>query len=322
VPREPPRRAAAVPALLALFTEFGIRATWATVGLLFFESRDEMLAALPARRPAYAASGLSPYAALSEVGENERDDPFHFAPSLIRRIASTPGQEIGTHTFSHYYCLEPGQSVDEFRDDLATAWRVAADKIGRVPESIVFPRNQTTPAHLAVCRKLGLTAYRGNPDHWAYRARPRRADRSPVLRAVRLADAYLPLTATRLPREDGHSALPVDVAASRYLRPYEPALRRLEPLRLRRITTELERAAATGGVFHLWWHPHDFGIHLPQNLAFLRRILSCFARLRERDGMQSLTMAHAARHLVGTAAPRAPEQARATACGQESTACH
>ena len=48
----------------------------------------------------------------------------------------------------------------------------------------------------------------------------------------------------------------------------------------------------------------------------------CSLRVRERDGMQSLTMAHAARHLLGTAAPRAPEQARGTACGQESTACH
>jgi hypothetical protein len=50
--------------------------------------------------------------------------------------------------------------------------------------------------------------------------------------------------------------------------------------------------------------------------------IDCSLRVRERDGMQSLTMAHAARHLLGTAAPRAPEQARGTACGQESTACH
>jgi hypothetical protein len=46
----------------------------------------------------------------------------------------------------------------------------------------------------------------------------------------------------------------------------------------------------------------------------------CSLRLRERDGIQSLTMAHAARHLLGTA--RAPEQGRATACRQESMVCH
>ena len=293
---------AAVPALLALFEEFGIHATWATVGLLFCESRDEMLAALPEGRPAYAAPGLAPYAALAEVGENERDDPFHFAPSLVRRIADTPEQEIGTHTFSHYYCLEPGQSVEEFRTDLESACQVARAKIGRAPESIVFPRNQMAAAHLAVCRDLGLVAYRGNPDHWAYRARRRAAAQSPVLRALRLADAYAPLTGMHAGRGGETPTLPVDVPASRYLRPYAPALRHLEPLRLRRITAELEHAAAAGAAFHLWWHPHDFGIHLGENLAFLRRILARFARLRERDGMESLTMAEAARRLVNSPA--------------------
>ena len=86
----------------------------------------------------------------------------------------------------------------------------------------------------------------------------------------------------------------MDVPASRYLRPWAPALRALEPLRLRRITAEMTHAARHGRVFHLWWHPHDFGAHTAENLAVLRRILSCFATLRERWGMESLTMAEAA----------------------------
>jgi hypothetical protein len=50
--------------------------------------------------------------------------------------------------------------------------------------------------------------------------------------------------------------------------------------------------------------------------------IHCRLRLRERDGMQSLTMTHAALHLLGTAASRAPKEGRATACRQESMACH
>jgi len=296
---------AAVPALLKLFTEFDVRATWATVGLLFFESRREMMAALPARRPSYATAGLSPYADLSAVGESEADDPFHFAPSLIRRIADTPGQEIATHTFSHYYCCEPGQTVDEFRADLEAACRVARRTIGRAPESIVFPRNQMTPAHLAVCRDVGLVAYRGNPDHWAYRAARRDVAQSPLRRALRLADVYVPLTGMHSAPTDGGVALPVDVPASRYLRPWSRALRALEPLRLRRITAELEAAAQRGRVFHLWWHPHDFGLHPRENLGFLRRVLACFARVRERAGMESLTMSDVARRRIGRAEERA-----------------
>lgn len=294
----------AVPALLALFREFDVRATWATVGLLFFESRAEMLAALPSSRPSYAAARLSPYVDFANIGESERDDPFHFAPSLIRRIAETPGQEIATHTFSHFYCCEPGQTVDEFRADLEAACRVARRKIGRAPESIVFPRNQMTPAHLAVCRDLGLVAYRGNPDHWAYRAARRDVAQSRGRRALRLADAYVALTGTHSAPVDGGAALPVDVPASRYLRPYSRVLRALEPLRLRRITAELEATATEGRVFHLWWHPHDFGVHLRENLAFLRRILVCFARARERAGMESLTMSDVAVRRIGAAEER------------------
>jgi len=98
----------AVPAMLGMFRQFGIRATWAIVGLLLAESRREMLDRMPARRPRYRRADLSPYDAFGDVGENERDDPYHFASSLVRRIAASSEQEIATHTFGHYYCLEDG----------------------------------------------------------------------------------------------------------------------------------------------------------------------------------------------------------------------
>ena len=287
-----------VPALLRLFAGERIHATWATVGMLLCDGRRDLLDNLPVRRPAYARPGLSPYATVADVGESERDDPFHFAPSLVRRIADTPGQEIGTHTFSHYYCLEAGQREDEFRDDLRAAIGLTRARVGRSVESIVFPRNQASTPHLAVCGELGLVAFRGNLDDWAYR--PRRDDaESLVRRGVRLADAYLPLTGGNArPVPAGAVCAPVNVCASRYLRPYAPKLRALEPLRLRRIRRDLHYAATRGEVYHLWWHPHDFGVHLDENLAVLERILGCFARLRDTHGMESLTMAEAARRAL------------------------
>jgi len=293
----------AVPAILRTFAEFGAHATWATVGLLFCESKREMLQALPLRRPAYTRRGLSPYEAFDDVGENEREDPVHFALSLIRRIADTPHQEVGTHTFSHYYCLEAGQSEADFREDLRVAVQVAREKIGQGPQSIVFPRNQYSAAYTAVCSELGLVAYRGNPSHWAYRAR-RDEDESWLRRGMRLADAYVPLTGRGWPPLDIAERAPVDVPATRYLRPYAPALRHLEPLRLRRIVSDLRQAARLGGLFHLWWHPHDFGSHLQANLSVLRSILTCFTGLREAYGMESLSMAEAANRALGAGEPR------------------
>jgi peptidoglycan/xylan/chitin deacetylase (PgdA/CDA1 family) len=199
----------AVPAMLQAFTEFGVRATWATVGMLLLEGKRELLDALPERRPSYANRRLSAYELLGEVGESEREDPYHFAPSLARLIAATPGQEIGTHSFAHYYCLEPRQSVAEFRADLETAVRVTRAQLGVSPRSLVFPRNQVSAPCLR-CVALGFVAYRA--IRWAYQAR--RDDESPA--KVRLADAYLPLT--------GHNSTPhraeallVDVKAARTL---------------------------------------------------------------------------------------------------------
>jgi peptidoglycan/xylan/chitin deacetylase (PgdA/CDA1 family) len=285
----------AVPAILETFRRHDIHATWATVGILFFETRQELLANLPERRPRYADRALDPYPHLAaELGTNEADDPIHFAPSLIKQIAATPGQEIGSHTFSHYYCLEDGRDEEAFRDDLRAASRAAA-RHGLTLQSLVFPRNQFRRDYLATCRELGIRAYRGNPPSWMYREDPGRAW---LRRGARLLDAYLPLTGDNswAPRPDGDG--PLDARASRFLRPVSPLLRPFEPLRARRILRDLDRAAARDRIYHLWWHPHNFGAHLEENLAFLERILRRVDELRSRHGLRSLNMGELAADLA------------------------
>jgi peptidoglycan/xylan/chitin deacetylase (PgdA/CDA1 family) len=282
----------AVPALLELFQEFGIAATWATVGFLFARSRAELERVSPAVRPAYDDRALDPYG--EALGEGEDDDPLHFAPSLVRMLAAAPGQEVATHTFSHYYCLEPGQGREAFAADLASAAAAAAEH-GLALRSIVFPRNQHNPAYDDLLRDAGITCFRGVQPGWMYQpGGEARGDQRG--RMGRLADTYLPL----VPRETvpwAHVARPdglCDVPASRFLRPYSPRVRGLDGVRLRRVMGGLRRAARRGEIFHLWWHPHNFGTHLDENLAFLRRVLEGFAELRQSHGMQSLTMAQAA----------------------------
>jgi len=85
-----------VPRLLDLFGSYQIHATWATVGFLFFDSREALLDGCPRQQPQYLNPKLSPYPHLEQIGSNEEQDPFHFAPSVIKQIASSPGQEIAT----------------------------------------------------------------------------------------------------------------------------------------------------------------------------------------------------------------------------------
>jgi len=276
----------AVPRMLELFAARDIRATWATVGFLFCETKDELMASLPAERPAYTNPRLSNYTYLDEVGKDERSDPYYFAASLVDAICKTPGQELGTHTMSHYYCLEDGQTLTAFEADLAAA-KALADLRSASLKSIVFPRNQFTAAHLEVCARQGITHYRGNPDGWAYRA-AKGSEQTPAKRALRLIDAYSGVLGAQTFVPSRHGL--VDVPASRFLRPCAGKLAAFHPLHLSAIKRGMTEAAKAGRGYHLWWHPHNFGRNLDANMDGLRLIIDHFAVLRDRHGMTSVAM--------------------------------
>jgi hypothetical protein len=285
----------AIPAMLDLFAEFGIRATWATVGFLFFESLDDLLAASPGTLPCYDDRKLDPYAALGEVGKNEAEDPFHFAPSLIRLIHATAGQELATHTFSHFYVRAAGPSLDSFRADLCAAKSVAR-RFGIDIKSIVFPRNEISAPHLRICAEAGIIAYRGvQTDPFIA------AGNGMIHRAKRLVDHYLDLSGPccGIPAVSDDLEM-VSVPQSRFLRPYRPTVRTLEDLRLRRITSAMTFAARNDLLFHLWWHPHNFGAHTEGNLAFLRRILEHYRFLSHELNFSSRTIGEVAEAALAT----------------------
>lgn len=277
----------AVPRLLDVFAQYGIAATWATVGMLFAGSRQALVGYWPADRPRYLNPRLSPYD--EPVGTDEAHDPLHFARSLVMTIADAPGQELASHTFSHYYCGEPGQDARTFRADLDAARRIAEDSDISLT-SLVLPRNQWDETYAQVVREAGFSCYRGNQRGLVHRSRA--VPEQKAHRALRLADAYVNLTGRAGIRWDEvvTSNGLCNVAAGRFLRPYVPSLKALEPLRLRRIVTAMRAAATSRQIFHLWWHPHNFGCHLEENVAFLEEVLTVFGRLRDHEGFQSLSM--------------------------------
>ena len=132
-----------IPKLLSLFAQSRLHVTWAAVGLLMHTKREELMAHLPELKPTYNISDLSAYDFMEKesIGDGESDDPYHYAGSIIDQIKKVPGQEVGTHTFSHYYCNESGQTVQQFRDDIRAA-KKSAHKYNLGLKSLVFPRNQ------------------------------------------------------------------------------------------------------------------------------------------------------------------------------------
>lgn len=284
---------AVIPRMLQVFESYDIHVTWATVGLLFGESRESMHRFLPEQKPTYLQRELSAYHYIDTVGigENEEGDPFHFASSLIEQIVNTPNQELASHTFAHYYCNEPGQTLDQFRDDLKAAQR-AAGQYGITLTSLVFPRNQFNEDYLRVCFEEGFTCVRDNPRDWFWNIRSTQAE-SMWKRLNRGADAYFPVgkrNTYTLNSIEVKPGLPFCIPASRLLRPYRPSELFLNRFKLLRVMNEMERAAKKGEIYHLWWHPHNFGYFPRESIEGLKQILQHFDKCRSKYAMTSLSM--------------------------------
>ncbi|TCS34316.1 polysaccharide deacetylase [Paucimonas lemoignei] len=274
----------AIPKMLALFRRYGVRVSWATVGMLMCRDYAQWRAIRPSVMPAFRRAELSSYS--MDALCRQYPDLF-FGRPLVEQILETPGQELATHTYSHYYCGEEGATPDQFAADLECA-RMIGDEMGVRFRSIVLPRNQIVDSYLKELPRAGIEVYRGNPEHWLYK------NGDAVVgglagRVMRVADSCLPLSGKRVERMGGSGSL-VNVPASLFLYPWSEKQKALAPLRLYRMKQCMTEAAITDGICHLWWHPHNFGINTEQNLALLEALLKHYRKLADKYGMQSSCM--------------------------------
>lgn len=280
----------AIPRLLELFKKYNIHATWATVGFMFAENYEELKQYFPQNNllPTYENEKLFPYDKFKEIGSDEATEPCYYAPSLIKLISETEGQEIGTHTFSHYYCREKGQKVEQFYADMRSAIAIA-QKHGYTLKSVVLPRNQCTEDSTKVLSQLGFTAYRDEENDWIHE----RIGFRPLMRLLRLADVYLPLSGYGGYTPKTEQGI-TNLVGSRMYKPYFKPLCFLERLKIHRIKRQMYNAAKKGLTFHLWWHPHNIGVKIDYHLNQLEEIFEYYTELKEKFGMNSLNMGESA----------------------------
>lgn len=276
----------AINKILNIFSSYDIHATWATVGFLFFNNLEHLKKNFPERLPKYLSSEFSPY---EYIEKSQRlENLFHFAPDVIDLIQCSGGQEIGTHTFSHYYCIENGQFLEEFRDDICAAIKIAKQK-GFLLSSLVFPRNQVNGKYLSALSRLGIMCYRGNQSGWMYEEGYNHENK--IKRILRLLDAYVHISGIgTYELTDCIKSHPFNFPASHFLRSYSKKLAVFDRIRFNRIARSMEHAAVNNRLFHLWWHPENFGVHTAQNIEFLRKILNHFKELQKKHGMKSMNM--------------------------------
>ncbi len=275
----------AVAGMLDLFQKYEVAATWAIVGMLFASTRDQRESFSPDLRPSYLNAKLDPYS--ETIGWCEADDPLHFGLTLVEQIRATPRQEIASHTFSHYYCLEHGQTPEQFFQDLLAAKAIARHN-NLALESLVLPRNQCNQDYLSLIREAGFLTYRGHEDHFAYDPSWRKSIL--VKRGFRFLDSFLNLSGEHVSKWPVPSeGLPINIPSSRFLRPLGKYTF-LNRLAKKRILGGIQYAARSGGIYHLWWHPHNFGRDTQRNLDALGEILQTFNEYRRQFSIRSMTM--------------------------------
>jgi hypothetical protein len=278
-----------IPQMLELFELQQVHVTWATVGMLFTKDWEDWSDASPSSKPSYTNPQLSAYRLKKEFEVNRELNNCFFASELVDKIQNTAYQEMATHTFAHYYCQEAGQTVEQFRQDLQAAQRIAARK-GMQLQSLVFPRNQFNEEYLKVCLEEGIKTVRSNPTDWFWKQTV--IDTLPK-KLFRTGDAYIPLgsrTAFPLSSLEIKDGLPLAIPASRFLRPIDGSKDFLNKLRRRRILSEMKEAAKRKECYHLWWHPHNFGSYPERSMDDLRVIINHYKNLQKQYGMQSMSM--------------------------------
>ena len=278
----------AIPAILALFKKYEIHATWATVGMLMNKDFKQWSDLRPSDMPTYTRKFPSTYSISALVQDYPK---LFFAPALVEQILATDGQELASHTYSHFFCGEAGVTIEQFIADLDCVKIIFAE-YGVKPTSMVFPRNQIRDEYLHAILDARFTVYRGNQyEHLSQDLFLKFQLYRTTWRALRFVDSYLPLTGNHL------SSLPngtpkgqlLNIPASKFLRPASkyPLLDRMQ---INKVKSGMLGAAKTNGVFHLWWHPHNFGQCTEANLKNLEELLKYYQTLSQKYGMRSLSL--------------------------------
>ncbi len=290
--------------LLELSDRYNIKLTFATVGFLFAKDKEELIRFSPKQKPKYIKEVLSPYRMFGDIGHDENDDPFHFGYSSLKKIKNNGNHEIGTHTFCHYYCNEAGQNIEEFKDDLNSV-NTIANHFETDIKSIVFPRNMINDNYLEAAYHSGITSFRGTEKAYIYNIDPKSPKYNWLwFRLQRVLDCYINLTGynTYDVYEINKSSNIVNLPSSRFLRPFSKTLQILEPLKLNRIKKGMRKAAKNNELYHLWWHPHNFGKDMDKNFEGLETIFKEYEKLNKKYGFNSETMTSLTNNIISATA--------------------
>lgn len=267
----------ALKRIIETLSKYDIKCTIGYVGFMKYQSVDDLKNHLPIITPQYDNMSFSSIKSLIPLAESVYPQELFFCPYIIQELKKNPLIELASHTYSHYYCLEKGQNMRAFEEDIQKAQEQMQGEL----RSIIFPRNQVSTEHLIICKKYGFTHYRGNLNNFLYKAR-KTSSRYSLAGILRFIDTYINISGHHcfIP-ETGKEQLK-NITGSYFLRPYSSKSKILEKLKLKRIKSSMHYAAIHNKTFHIWWHPHNFGLNMQENIQELEIICQYYKSLKEQ----------------------------------------
>lgn len=267
---------------LNLFSKHDVSSTIAIVGLLFLESLEKLDECK--KYDIDYKKNLCPFTRIrSGIKLNEQ---IHLSNHKLLEKLKESNHEIGSHTFSHYFCNAEGQNLENFKLDLKLYKEF--NRYFDAPRTLVFPRNEVNKDYFDAIKSYGFTHLRVN-DRSSNLYDYTRSDCMSMSKKIRrLIDRYFNVSGHNPSSTIEENGLILNTH-SRFLSPYNKTLSFLEPLKVRRILNDMTYCAQNNLDYHLWWHPHNFGDGakmLPQ----LEKLLVHYQKLNRKYGFESTKM--------------------------------
>jgi peptidoglycan/xylan/chitin deacetylase (PgdA/CDA1 family) len=195
-------------------------------------------------------------------------------PAALDIVRAVNMHEIACHSFCHRPIGDAAISAEGADAELDAAIEAAHMKKLSL-QTFVFPRNE--PGHLRVLRSHGFIGYRQRLS------RPRGV----LGRAVSLAEEFNVWATPQRPNPVVDGLVPIP--SGRFLN-WRFGLRNRVPATatVERWRHQLRKAATTGGVVHLWLHPHNL-ITGPSTATLLEQVLAEVATMRDGGQVRVLT---------------------------------
>jgi hypothetical protein len=168
---------------------------------------------------------------------------------------------------------------------------------------MIRANNDSDKPYLDVCNNLNIKSYRGKEKAFFQNIHTSKFYKNWYLfKILRLIDTYFNISSHNTYKVESlyNYESPINLPSSRFLRPYSKTLSFLEPLKIKRINKAMKHAAKHNEMFHLWFHPHNFGTNTQNNFLNLEKIFKQYSALNLKYNFKSDTMTGLAIKIVNS----------------------